>query len=129
MSDGRRPLRNPRRFNSLAYTRFYQDRHALLVEQVGGSPTPAQEILITRCVALEWKLRHLDSRLTPELPVEKLRHVLASANICEQQLRLNLCALGLRPAAPIDQQMEWALDDALQDAVSGPDVEATGHAP
>jgi hypothetical protein len=85
-------LRQPTRFTRVSRVRFAKNRRDALAAQLGCEPSPAQEVLISRAVALEWRLREIDRRLTSETPIETL---ISAANSTEQQLRLTLCALGL----------------------------------
>lgn len=61
-----------------------------------------EAILIDRICSLEWQLRQLDERITPELPLDDLRTLLQTAGTLETRLRMDLQALGMEPRAPAE---------------------------
>jgi len=90
-------LYRPRRFNRQSKQRFEKNRIDELVRHLGREPSYPEKILISRVVAIEWDLRRLDSKLDAgnELSGHDIRGRLAA----ETRLRLDLQALGMRPAA------------------------------
>jgi hypothetical protein len=89
-------LYQPRIFNRTTKSRFLRDRTSALIGHLGREPSFPERIIIARAVAIEWELRRLDARLDrgEELSGHALRARLAGEN----RLRLDLLALGLKPA-------------------------------
>ena len=90
-------LFEPKKFNLRTWQRFRRNRTAELVRHIGGEASTAQAILVSRIVRNEWDLRRLDVQMmTGELSQHAMRTRLAMEN----RLRLDLQALGMRPAEP-----------------------------
>jgi hypothetical protein len=87
----------PRTYTKRTRLRFERDRTVELIRHLGREPSYPERIIIARCVGIEWELRRLDAKIDSgdELSGHALRARLAGEN----RLRLDLQALGLRPAA------------------------------
>lgn len=76
--------------------RFRRRRTAELVRHIGGQPSAAQSILMSRIVRNEWDLRRLDAALNAgEISAHAMRTRLAMEN----RLRLDLRELGMKSVA------------------------------
>jgi hypothetical protein len=74
-----------------------------LFEHLGHEPSVVEQILISRIISLEWQLVQIDAMLDGDVSVVELRDLLRTAHSAEMRLRLDLTALGTRPAAPVDK--------------------------
>jgi hypothetical protein len=93
-----RKLYAPRKFTARTKARFIADRTIELLRHLGRTPSYPEKIIISRVVAIEWNLRRTDAKLDDgqDLSGHDIRGRLAAEN----RLRLDLAALGLKPAAP-----------------------------
>jgi hypothetical protein len=92
-------LYRPQQFNRRSRTRFERNRLGELVRHLGRPATFPERIIINRIVAIEWELLRTDAKLDAghELSGHDIRGRLAAEN----RLRLDLVALGLQPAKPV----------------------------
>jgi hypothetical protein len=74
-----------------------------LFEHIGHEPSVVEQILISRIISLEWQLVQIDAMLDGDVSVDQLRGLLKTAHSAEMRLRMDLTALGTRPAAPVDR--------------------------
>jgi hypothetical protein len=92
----------PRTFSRRTQQRFARNREAELLRHLGRDPSYPERIIISRVIRVEWELLRTDAKLDAgkELSGHDIRGRLAAEN----RLRLDLQALGLRPAAerPLD---------------------------
>jgi hypothetical protein len=89
---------NPRVFSRRTKQRFISDRTAELIRHLARAPSYPERLIIARIISLEWELRRLDARIDDGEVLSG--HALRARLAAENRLRLDLAALGLKPAAP-----------------------------
>jgi hypothetical protein len=104
-------------FTKQARERFARNRRQVLREHLGRDPTFPEQIIIGRCIALEWELLRQDAKLQrgEELSGHDIRGRLAAEN----RLRLDLMMLDRTPhrhsATPTWQETLGALHGKSDD--------------
>ncbi len=90
-------LRTPRVFNRQSKERFARERRLSLLAHLGRPASYPERLIVARLVAIEWELLRMDARIDAGEVLSG--HALRARLAGENWLRLDLQALGLRPAA------------------------------